>query len=147
MKKLSSFIYGVCLVAAIRHALSVMKRSIMHPMVLYQQMQICLRIDTPDARYLVLDAAVMYRYSSEMMNVLNSLTFQYKYMFSIDHGIYEVHYNALCVQLLKIDLLTIDHFAGNKTCTLDTLPFHKETATRMANDVRRLLKHRMRVIE
>lgn len=142
MKKLSSFIYGVCLVAAIRHALSVVKRIIMHPMVLYQQMQICLRIDTPDARYLVLDAAVMYRYRSEMINVLNSLTFQYKYMFSIDHGIYEVHYNALCVQLL-----TSDHFARNKTCTLDTLPFHKETATRMANDVRRLLKHRIRVIE
>ena len=143
MKKLSSFIYGVCLVAAIRHALSVVKRSIMHPMVLYHQLQICLRIDTPDARYLVLDAVVMYRYSSEMINVLNSLTYQYKYMFNFDHGgIYEVHYNALCVPIL-----TSDHFARNKTCTLDTLPFHKETATRMANEVRRLLKHRIRVIE
>ncbi len=141
MKKLSSFIYGVCLVAAIRHAVSVMKRSIMHPMVLYQQSQICLSIDTLDARYLVLDAAVMYRYSSEMMNVLNSLTYQYKYMFNFNHGIYEVHYNALCVPIL-----TSDHFARNKTCTLDTLPFHKETATRMANDVRKLLKHRITVI-
>ena len=140
MKKLGALIYGVFLVTAVRHAYRLIRRGAMHPVVLYQQVQVCLIIDMYYESILVKDASVLCEYCDEMQYVTDYLSVHYKYMFNISHGIVRVRYRSLVIGSISIYLLQ-----NYKIDTLNTLPFSQETTQRMASDVRKILKHRVKV--
>lgn len=129
---------------AVAHALNVIRCRFMHPMVLYNQLQLCLIIEAPDGDYLVKDAAVMSTYAEDMRELLNDLSWHAKYIFDRQrNGVFALRYRGLYVVLPR-KFIYDDRY---KICTLDSLPFSVEANKLISEHARYFLReHRMEVI-
>ena len=151
MKLLPTLIYAGCLVSATRHMVRCIKGYIMHPNRVNSLYQLCLVISSGGNAYIFPDVAVFCFDHTEMEVLINHLKLDYTNIYEARSGqIRSYNYYLWPTAEFRQDRKRFSfygNFITREVRSLDRLPFDEETNKRFAQDVRRLLKHRIRVIE